>query len=557
MSRRFLLLTLFFAVFIFALSLAPAQSDTIIVNSSCSLANAITSANSDRATGGCSAGRGADIIELSDNITLSTALPRITSAITIEGDFKTISGNSSVQLFHVVSGGVLKIRDLSLANGKAATAGAVINGGTLSISNSILKNNAASNGGAIANSGTLSISRSSFIGNSATQQGGAIFTGGSGTRTTIVSSTFSGNRASVRGGAVVNSSGGNLSVTNSTFYKNASLSGGGLHNSGTLNLVNSIIAGSSGGDCIGTLARNIKNLIQDGSCSPALRGAPKLGALAPNWPRYYPLLAGSLGISDGDENHCPDVDQSGRGKSDDEACNIGSVDNPVTGGPTPAVPAGVTARPAETVVKPSNTPFIDDGETNVRPEPSDTPTDTPTATDTPGDEDDLIIDPVPSDTPTSTPTDTPTSTPTDTPTNTPIPPSATAAPPAEPRNLPAPSNFRAPNNHTVSWDTLTGATQYRLRRDWGDGQRETLTLDKSATSHAYSDLQVGVRYSVYVRALGDGLYYKDRGKWTDPSPSISHRRPPIRPCPFRLAPRPANRAKPHNRASMSPLPGMP
>ncbi len=75
----------------------------IAVNSSCSLANAITSSNTDTATGGCTAGSGVDTISLSGDITLSAALPQITTAVTINGNSHTINGASSYRIFDIAT----------------------------------------------------------------------------------------------------------------------------------------------------------------------------------------------------------------------------------------------------------------------------------------------------------------------------------------------------------------------------------------------------------------------------------------------------------------------
>ena len=61
-----------------------AQAATINVDGGCSLVDAITAANSDTATGGCSAGSGADTIELESSTTYTlTALLIITLMIAI------------------------------------------------------------------------------------------------------------------------------------------------------------------------------------------------------------------------------------------------------------------------------------------------------------------------------------------------------------------------------------------------------------------------------------------------------------------------------------------
>lgn len=75
-------------MFLAALLLAAstAQAATITVDGTvCTLADAITAANTDVAVGGCVAGSGVDTIILQQDVLLAAKLPEITSAIIIEG----------------------------------------------------------------------------------------------------------------------------------------------------------------------------------------------------------------------------------------------------------------------------------------------------------------------------------------------------------------------------------------------------------------------------------------------------------------------------------------
>ncbi|OAD20839.1 secreted protein, partial [Candidatus Thiomargarita nelsonii] len=74
-----------------------AHAATINVGGGCSLVDAITAANTDSATGGCSAGNGADTIELESSTTYTltvvnnstdgeNGLPSISSEIIINGN---------------------------------------------------------------------------------------------------------------------------------------------------------------------------------------------------------------------------------------------------------------------------------------------------------------------------------------------------------------------------------------------------------------------------------------------------------------------------------------
>jgi len=78
MSKLSIILTAFILTIAF-LILPTAQAADIELSDTCSLADAITAANTDKAVGECQAGDGADNINLSGDLTLEAALPHITS----------------------------------------------------------------------------------------------------------------------------------------------------------------------------------------------------------------------------------------------------------------------------------------------------------------------------------------------------------------------------------------------------------------------------------------------------------------------------------------------
>ena len=296
----------------------------IRLSSSCTLADAILAANHDRAEGDCPAGRGADTIALTQDITLRAELPAIISKITIEGEGYTISGDDRYRIFYN-EGGVLTINNLTMTKGyveggliledeslKNTTAnpigGAIVNWkGRISLSDSSFSDNSAWEGAAIFNwKGRISIVSSNFSGNSADIWGGAIFNAGElgisdssfvgnsgaisnaidGTLN-IVNSSFSGNSADEIGGAISSvgelsitnstfngnsagtggaiSSGGELSIVNSTFSHNSADMGGAIHNweSGMLNIINSIIASEGENACYSESGRRLRQNISN------------------------------------------------------------------------------------------------------------------------------------------------------------------------------------------------------------------------------------------------------------------------------------------------------
>ena len=152
-------------------------ADIEVDDTDCSLADAITAANTDTETNGCTAGSGADTITLAANITLSVALPSITSEITIEGADYDIDGNDEYQIFYV-DGGDLTINNITLTGGVADSFGGAIQtvGGSLTVTNSRLEDNEVGLlGGAIATKNTNVIIRNSdFVKNTSSGQGGAM-----------------------------------------------------------------------------------------------------------------------------------------------------------------------------------------------------------------------------------------------------------------------------------------------------------------------------------------------------------------------------------------------
>ncbi len=245
---------------------AMAQAATINVGGGCSLVDAITAANSDTATGGCSAGSGADTIELESSTTYTltavnnnaddsdNGLPSITTEITINGNGSTISRDEAApdfRILHVAETiGSLTLNELTIQNGYLTASrnstlkkigSGILNRGTLTLNNSTVSGNQIqnssqfesilSNGGGIWNSGTLTLNNTTVMGNSAFK---SWWPGGVGSNLDESGS----------GGGIWNS--GTLTLSNSTVMGNQTHeSGGGIWNSGTLMLNNSTVEDNS------------------------------------------------------------------------------------------------------------------------------------------------------------------------------------------------------------------------------------------------------------------------------------------------------------------------
>ena len=271
------------------------KDETTPNDGECSLREAIQNANDGAQTSSdCKAGRGEETITfkkgLSGTITLNPDLGPLTvtdrAGLTIDGGREsiTVSGGDQVQVISESAGAKLTLRNLTVANGSAASGGGIENnGGTLTVTDSTFSGNSAVGtgsdpidcldkcyGGGIDNDGgTLTVTGSTFSGNESVGEGGGIANVNSGT-VTVTNSTFSGNGAGVVGGGISNE--GTLTVTYSTFSENGSNVGGGIGNaiSSTATLSNTILANSKGDNplnCgLGTYIDGGYNISDDESC---------------------------------------------------------------------------------------------------------------------------------------------------------------------------------------------------------------------------------------------------------------------------------------------------
>lgn len=253
------------------------------------------------------------------NITNSVLLGNSNSGTNLDGgaiysSYSDLSVTSSTLSGNVVSddGGAIFIRfgSLTITNsvlsgnqtGGASVTGNAHSGGAIgsfatniTIANSTLSGNSANKsdlldtstyGGAIGiyafASKTLSITGTTITGNSSSNIGGGLGLEGVGLSAVITNSTIS-NNASENGGGIGEKFSATVTALNVTVSGNsASISGGGI-SGGTVNLSNTIIANSTGADCVITsLATNTNNFFGDATCDGTADGDPLLGPLASN-----------------------------------------------------------------------------------------------------------------------------------------------------------------------------------------------------------------------------------------------------------------------------------
>ncbi len=227
----------------------PATTAVIVVDSSCSLADAIESANADSSVGACTAGSGADEIRLTENVSLTSALPTVVSDLTLVGDGFAIRRDLSAPDFRILSvvGQQFTLRNTTISRGVAERGGGLHaeSYAEVVIENSTLTDNLATLwGGAlyIGDHSRLNLVGSTISDNDGGARGGGVYA----TDFSIVEirdSLIAGNRAS-RGGALYNGWDSYSSLVGSTLTLNSASNGGAISNGdyGTLVLRNSTVS---------------------------------------------------------------------------------------------------------------------------------------------------------------------------------------------------------------------------------------------------------------------------------------------------------------------------
>jgi hypothetical protein len=313
----------------------PALAASIAVGGGCTLADAITAANTDTATGGCVAGSGDDTIVLETDATYTltasdntdsfwgpTGLPVITSNITIQGNGATIARSDAAGDFRLLRqfGGNLTLQNLTLSNGRATAALYGSWGGCF-----------------IAQSGTLTIAAVTLTGCTALGSGASIHSIAQ--TLTITGSTFTNNSSF----EVVRLSGAEAStMTNSTIVGNSTTDGiASTDSSANLLLTNVTIAQSghsAAADTSGALsARNsillpapraLNGGVYTDLGNNITSGDPVLSSLQDNGGPTLTMLPlpGSPAFDAAASANCPATDQRGITRPQGAGCEIGAVE---------------------------------------------------------------------------------------------------------------------------------------------------------------------------------------------------------------------------------------
>jgi|GEM_PF-1019801 len=342
----------FFVVVIFLAVPRPAETATITVDETvCALVDAITAANTDTVTGGCAAGVGSDVLELTVDVLLSEVvefengpggLPSVNSDITVAGNGFTIARDDAApdfRIFHVKGPRAsLTLEEVVVTNGRTDDDGGAIFNSVASrvvVRQSTLSGNTADAGGGLYNRGVSTFIASTVSGNAANSTGGGVENADSATLR-LENSTVSGNGAALRGGGINNGVASDLTIRHSTLAGNGADDGGGIHNDVfflRLAISGSLIGDSpSGGNCGGPdfFLDGSKNFADDSTCGPGFalmvadldfdttladNGGPTL---------THPLILGSVAI---DAAGACGLDTDQRGvQRNDGACDSGAFE---------------------------------------------------------------------------------------------------------------------------------------------------------------------------------------------------------------------------------------
>ena len=300
-----------------------ATAGTITVGPGCTLADAITAANTDAAAGGCAAGSGDDAIVLgpggvytltavADTVDGPSGLPTVTSPITVLGNGATIersaaTGTPEFRIFNVKrlplgDDPSLRLEGLTLRGGLVRSAypfspvcagggalharGAIVELDRVTIVGSEVLEAApgvdcftAAGGGIDISSGTLVVTDSAIRDNRAANGGGGIHA--LVTATTIVSTTVDGNRAEnpaglqADGGGIL-ARGGDTLIRRSTISDNVAGGGGGIYVDTELSTIaNTTISGNRaefGGGIVSHSGLTLLNATVAGNAADAAGG---------------------------------------------------------------------------------------------------------------------------------------------------------------------------------------------------------------------------------------------------------------------------------------------
>jgi hypothetical protein len=269
------------------------------------------------------------------------------SLLTVEDSIlegNTSGGSGGGVFFSGSSNARLEIRNTVISGNQAGESGGgvFVEGGSLSMSETTVSGNrAAGDGGGIGSHdlGSADISRSTFSANTAQGSGGGLFLRGlPASPFTLADSTVSGNHAAGSGGGIRQAI-GVLALSYTTVAGNFSPVAGGIFNSATVKISDTVFSNNSLVNCAGSFPiTSLGHNLDDGVSCPFtgpgdISGSPALlGPLALNGgpTRTHALQGASPAVNAGDDAACPPTDQRGVARPQGAHCDIGAfeLENP-------------------------------------------------------------------------------------------------------------------------------------------------------------------------------------------------------------------------------------
>ena len=326
------------------------------VNGNCSIAEAITAAETNAPVDLCAAGNdandGGDIVALPANVgfVVPRGLPAIGTKIKVRGVNTGVSRESpdDFPLFKVLDTGSLTLQGVKVRNpSHAGTGSGIRTTGTLYVVDSEISGFRGKSGISGSNA-TITVKNATIRDNT---ESGLLSAGGgmhvAGGTTSIVNSTITGNSATgalAQGGGFAQDLGGTTDILTSTISGNSASGlgtlGGGIGGlAGVVNVANSIVSDNQVNgnplDCAGAfIVPSEANLSSDGSCGFSLSSLGALLGLLGNHGGLVQTLvpgAGSPAI-DAATGVCPAFDARGVPRDIGGACDLGAIEGiPVLG----------------------------------------------------------------------------------------------------------------------------------------------------------------------------------------------------------------------------------
>ncbi len=373
-----------------------------VVDGACTLREAILSANTFAAVGGCTAGTaGPDTITFAASVTGTITLDmnegelNITDDLTISGPGATkltIDADQNGRIFRVSDPSQVEISGMSLMNGLEACSGGAIytdSSGSLTLvgvwvhDNSVSGGECGAFGGGVASYGAdVTVIDSTISGNTADENGQQSGRGGgiaveTGVTLRISNSTISGNKVNTPGNGFEGSpgegggifvQGSTLTLFDVTITNNTAARGGGLavQTRSSAQVGNTIIAGNTavvGPDCAGGMSSTDHNLfgVLDADCPVTAltannkTGAAGLGPLQNNGGETptHALLAGSQAIDAGDPQ--PPLSATALAPVACQATDQRGVNRPIDGDAVPGAICDIGAFEKDAFVPPTTT----------------------------------------------------------------------------------------------------------------------------------------------------------------------------------------------------------